>query len=298
MIKVRQAFSVAAYNFRQWHRNPRIIVTFALVFIMCFLLSDKAVRFAVEHNTTMQIMEAFIWTFGDSNSILLSSLLLVMLFADMPFLSPGTPFYLIRTTRKVWITGQMIYTVAATGIYLLFLLLSTALVCERQSFLANMWSPTAAILGYSGAGEQIALPAMVKTLEMTYPYTCTATIFLLMLGYALTMVFIMLVFNLRFGQAAGVISVFVFSVYGFLLSPTTIDTVFDLPPELFYKANVAVGWLSPLNHATYHMHNFGYDLLPELWESFTIFGAIIAVGYIAAIQAVKSYNFNFRGTEN
>ncbi len=298
MIKVRQAFSVAAYNFRQWHRNPRIIVTFALVFIMCFLLSDKAVRFAVEHNTTMQIMEAFIWTFGDSNSILLSSLLLVMLFADMPFLSPGTPFYLIRTTRKVWITGQMIYTVAATGIYLLFILLSTALVCERQSFLANMWSPTAAILGYSGAGEQIALPAMVKTLEMTYPYTCTATIFLLMLGYALTMVFIMLVFNLRFGQAAGVISVFVFSVYGFLLSPTTIDTVFDLPPELFYKANVAVGWLSPLNHATYHMHNFGYDLLPELWESFTIFGAIIAVGYIAAIQAVKSYNFNFRGTEN
>ncbi len=298
MIKVRQAFSVAAYNFRQWHRNPRIIVTFALVFIMCFLLSDKAVRFAVEHNTTMQIMEAFIWTFGDSNSILLSSLLLVMLFADMPFLSPGTPFYLIRTTRKVWITGQMIYTVAATGIYLLFILFSTALVCERQSFLANMWSPTAAILGYSGAGEQIALPAMVKTLEMTYPYRCTATIFLLMLGYALTMVFIMLVFNLRFGQAAGVISVFVFSVYGFLLSPTTIDTIFDLPPELFYKANVAVGWLSPLNHATYHMHNFGYDLLPELWESFAIFGVIIAVGYISALRAVKSYNFNFRGTEN
>ena len=298
MIKVRQAFSVAAYDFRQWHRNPRIIVTFALVFIMCFLLSDKAVRFAVEHNTTMQIMEAFIWTFGDSNSILLSSLLLVMLFADMPFLSPGTPFYLIRTTRKVWITGQMIYTVAATGIYLLFILFSTALVCERQSFLANMWSPTAAILGYSGAGEQIALPAMVKTLEMTYPYRCTATIFLLMLGYALTMVFIMLVFNLRFGQAAGVISVFVFSVYGFLLSPTTIDTIFDLPPELFYKANVAVGWLSPLNHATYHMHNFGYDLLPELWESFAIFGVIIAVGYIAALRAVKSYNFNFRGTEN
>ena len=56
MIKVRQAFSVAAYDFRQWHRNPRIIVTFALVFIMCFLLSDKAVRFAVEHNTTMPIM--------------------------------------------------------------------------------------------------------------------------------------------------------------------------------------------------------------------------------------------------
>lgn len=176
---MRQALSVAGYNFRQWHRNPRILVTFALAFILCFLLSDKAVRFAVEHNTTMQAFEAFIWTFGDSDSILLSSLLLVLLFADMPFLSSGTPFFLVRTNRRTWITGQMLYTAAATTVYLLFILLSTALICERQSYLANMWSPTAAILGYSGAGQQVALPALVKTLEMSWPYPVTLTIFFL-----------------------------------------------------------------------------------------------------------------------
>lgn len=298
MIKSRQVFSVAAYNFRQWHRNPRIIVTFALAFILCFLLSDKAVRFAVEHNTTIQITEAFIWTFGDSNSILLSSLLLVMLFADMPFLSAGTPFYLVRTSRKIWIIGQMIYTAAATAIYLMFILLSTAVVCERQSFIADMWSPTAAILGYSGAGQNVALPVLVKTLEMTLPYKCTATIFLLMMGYAMVMVFIMLVFNLKYGQAAGVVSVFIFSVYGFLLSPYTIEKIFKLPQGLFYKANVAIGWMSPLNHATYHMHNFGYDLLPRLWQSFAIFGILIVIGYAAAVRAVRTYNFNFIGTES
>ncbi len=297
MKKIKQAFSVAAYNFRQWRGNPRIIVTFALAFILCFLLSDKAVNFAVEHNTTMQLVEAFIWTFGDSNSILLSSMLLVLLFADMPFLSSGTPFYLVRTSRKVWVTGQMLYTIAATLLYLLFILASTALICARQSFSANMWSPTAAILGYSGAGQAVALPALVKTLEMSWPYQCMATIFLLMLGYALTMVFIMLMFNLRYGPAAGVVSVFLFSVYGFLLRPSTIDAIFQLPDELYYKANVAVGWLSPLNHATYHMHNFGYDLLPRLWQSFAIFGVLIVLGYIGAARAIKTYNFSFTGTE-
>ena len=264
---MRQALSVAGYNFRQWHRNPRILVTFALAFILCFLLSDKAVRFAVEHNTTMQAFEAFIWTFGDSDSILLSSLLLVLLFADMPFLSSGTPFFLVRTNRRTWITGQMLYTAAATTVYLLFILLSTALICERQSYLANMWSPTAAILGYSGAGQQVALPALVKTLEMSWPYPVTLTIFFLMLGYALTLVFIMLFFNLRHGQTAGVLSVFLFSVYGFLLSPDTIQKLFKLPDQAYYLANVAIGWASPLNHATYHMHNFGYDLLPRMWQS-------------------------------
>ena len=294
---MRQAISVAGYNFRQWHRNPRILVTFALAFILCFLLSDKAVRFAVEHNTTMQAFEAFIWTFGDSDSILLSSLLLVLLFADMPFLSSGTPFFLVRTNRRTWITGQMLYTAAATTVYLLFILLSTALICERQSYLANMWSPTAAILGYSGAGQQVALPALVKTLEMSLPYPVTVTIFLLMLGYALTLVFIMLFFNLRFGQTAGVISVFLYSVYGFLLSPDTIQKLFKLPDQAYYLANVAIGWASPLNHATYHMHNFGYDLLPRMWQSFAIFGLLIGLGWLASLRAIKNYNFNFTGTE-
>lgn len=109
MKKIKQAFSIAGYNFRLWRGNPRIVVTFALSFILCFLLTDKAVRFAVEHNTTLQLVETFIWSFGDSNSILLSSVLLVMLFADMPFLSSGTPFYLVRTDRRTWITGQVMH---------------------------------------------------------------------------------------------------------------------------------------------------------------------------------------------
>lgn len=297
MRGLKQSFAVAGYNFRLWHKNPRIIVTFLLAFILCFLLSDKSVRFAESHNTSMQAVEAFIWSFGDSNSILLSSVLLILLFADMPFLSSGTPFYLIRTSRRTWIIGQVVYTVAATTIYLIFVLLSTTVLCAKQSYPANMWSATAAILGYTNAGRRVAIPALVKTLEMSWPYQCMVSIFFLLLGYALVLVTIMLFFNLRFGQAAGVISVFVFSIYGFLLKPDTIQKIFNLPNEAYYKANVAIGWLSPLNHATYHMHNFGYDLLPRLWESFCIFALLILAGYYASVWAIKNYNFNFTGTE-
>ena len=292
-----EAFAIARYNFRLWRRNPRILITFALTFILCFLLTDKVVRFAQEHNTTMQLVEAFIWSFGDSNSILLSSVLLVMLFADMPFLSSGTPFYLVRTSRRIWITGQVLYTIGATAVYLLFILASTMLLCMRQSFPANMWSPTAAILGYTNAGERLAIPTLVKTLEMSWPYQAMLTIFTLMLGYTLVMVLLMLTCNLRFGQAAGVISVLVYSLYGLLMKPDTIQTLLKLPDEAYYIANVTIGWLSPLNHATYHMHNFGYDRLPRLWQSYLIFGILILVGYLASIRAAKKYNFSFTGTE-
>jgi hypothetical protein len=297
MSKIRQVCSVTAYNFRQWYKNPRIIITFALAFILCFLLSNKAVSFAHEYKKTMQIFEAFVWTFADSNSIMLSSLLLVLLFADMPFLSAGTPFYLMRINRTIWLLGQALYIVLATGIYMAFILLSTSVLSVSNSFAGNMWSETAAILGYSGAGQAVALPALVKTLEMSTPYACTGTIFLLMLLYTLLMDFIMLTFNISKGQVAGVISVFVFSLFGFLLNPELFKTLFQLPDVQMYKANVAVGWLSPLNQATYSMHNFGYDLLPRLWQTYVIFGVLIALFSLLALRAIRKYNFNFTGTE-
>jgi hypothetical protein len=297
MVKLRQVMSVALYNFRHWRRNPRIIITFALAFILCFLLSDKAVRFAKDYKTTMQILEAFIWTFDDSNSILLSSLLLLLLFADMPFISPGTPFYLIRIDRKTWITGQAVYVAMATTLYMVFILAATSLVCMSNSFIGNMWSETAAILGYSGAGQAVALPALVKTLEMTTPYPCAATIFLLMLLYALLMAFIMLMFNIRKGQQAGALSVFIFSIAGLVLNPELIKSLFKLPERLMYKANVAVGWISPLNQASYHMHNFGYDMLPRLWQTYVVFAVLIALCFFLSLRAARKYNFNFSGTE-
>ena len=297
MTEMKKAFSIAGYNFRLWRGNPRILVTFLLAFILCFLLSDKAVQFAVDHNTTMQIVEVFIWNFGDSNSILLSSVLLVLLFADMPFLSSGTPLYLVRTSRRTWITGQVLYILSATLIYLVFVLMCTIFFSMQQSFLANMWSPTAAILGYTNAGERVAIPALVKTLEMSWPYQSMVSIFFLMLGYTSVMVMIMLVCNLWFGQVAGVVSVLVYSVYGILMNPDTIQLILRLPDEAYYIANVIIGWLSPLNQATYHMHNFGYDKLPRLWQSYLIFAVLVIAGFFAAVHAAKRYNFTFTGTE-
>lgn len=297
MTEMKKAFSIAGYNFRLWRGNPRILVTFLLAFILCFLLSDKAVQFAVDHNTTMQIVEVFIWNFGDSNSILLSSVLLVLLFADMPFLSSGTPLYLVRTSRRTWITGQVLYILSATLIYLVFVLMCTIFFSMQQSFLANMWSPTAAILSYTNAGERVAIPALVKTLEMSWPYQSMVSIFFLMLGYTSVMVMIMLVCNLWFGQVAGVVSVLVYSVYGILMNPDTIQLILKLPDEAYYIANVIIGWLSPLNQATYHMHNFGYDKLPRLWQSYLIFAVLVIAGFFAAVHAAKRYNFTFTGTE-
>lgn len=293
---MKQIFIVAGYNFSTWKKNPRIFLSFSIAFIFCFLLSDKVVNLAEKFDTSMQLFEPFIWTFGDSNSILLSSMILIFLFADMPFVTNATPFFLMRTTRKKWLLGQGLYIVFATFVYMAFVMLSTSLISMRKAFAGNMWSSTAVALGYSKAGEVLAVPSSVKAMTMSTPYRCAAEVFLLMLCYALVMVFIMLLFNLKFGQIGGVMAAFGFSVYGFLLNPQTIRAVLKTPEYEAYKINVFVGWASPLNHATFYMHNFGLDILPRLWQSYLICIVLICILFAASLRAVGNYNFIFTGT--
>lgn len=138
----RMILVTAGYNFRMWKKNMRVIAAFLLAFILCFMLTDKLVLFAREQETTMQLVEPFIWTFGDGNSILLGSMLFLLLFGDLPFITTATPFFLIRENRKIWIAGQFLYIVGACVCYLMFILGSTGLLCMNYLFSKNTWSYT------------------------------------------------------------------------------------------------------------------------------------------------------------
>ena len=293
---IRQILLLTAVNFRRWRRAPQIWLAFGLGFVACFLLTNKTVLFAQEHGTVMQIFEPFIWTFGDARSVLLISLCLLLLFADMPNLGAEVPFLLIRTTRRRWMAAQILYLALATVLFTAFLLLASCVLCAQYAYPANIWSGTAAILGYSPLGQKIAVPAFLKVLELTYPYPCTVHIFLLMLGYSMTLAGLMFLGNLlrvRLGTVLGI----AFSGFGLFLSPDIISEWLHLSLYRSRTANILFGWLSPLNHATYYMHNFGYDNLPRLKNSYLIFAAAALTLFALAFRRARQYAFCFTGTE-
>lgn len=296
MYKIRQIWLAAAGNFRRWRKNPQVILVFGLGFVVCYLLSDKVIVFAGEHNTLLQILEPFIWTFGDADSILVISLLLLLLFSDMPNLNNEVPLFLIRMNRITWLGGQILYMVSATLIFLLFILLSTCILAAEKAYTANLWSDTAAILGYSVIGEHIAVPAYVKVLELSFPYTCTMHVFGLMLGYSVFLASLILYLNLWKGKG-GIIGGIALSGFGFLLDPGVIAKIFRISQERIRQANIIFGWISPLNHATYYMHNFGYDNLPRLWVSYLFFGIGSMILFALSAGKIRTYSFDFTGTQ-
>ena len=139
-------------------KNPRVVLTFLLGFVLSYLLSTRIMVVIEAYHTPVQAVEPFLWTFGDSTAILLSSLLLLLLFADLPGLTPVSPYYLIRMTRKKWLAGELLYVAAATLLYTGFMLLSTVLLCMKNSYVGDVWSETAAMLAYSKLGEDLSVP--------------------------------------------------------------------------------------------------------------------------------------------
>lgn len=295
---MKRTFAALRWSFLGFFKNPRIIITFLFSYILCFFLSGRAMTVADYYGSPMQAFEPFIWTFGDATSILLSALLLILLFIDLPKLSPFTPYMLLRMKKREWLFAQFFYIFFVTAFYMLYVFCTTGLLCMKKTYAGNIWSKTAALLAYSSMGKDLSVPSTVKVMESASPAECAGTIMVLLMCYALTLSFLMLFFQITAGKKAGIAAGLVYSVLGFLLDPDMLAQILQKEEYEMYQARSIAGWISPLNHATYGMHDFGYDALPSIGQSCGLFFLILLILMALSFRALKNYNFNsFTGEE-
>lgn len=291
-------FSVIRFNFLGFWRKPKVVLTFLLGFVLCFLLSGRVMTVIETYKSPVQMTEPFLWTFGDTTSILLSAVLLLLLFSDLPCLSAVTPYYLYRTTKQKWLIGQLVYVFAASGLYVGFMMISTMALCMENAYPGNVWSDTAAMLAYSEMGKELSVPSTVKVMEGTLPYTCTAGVIMLLFLFCLTLSLVVLAGNLLPGKNRGLIAGMLFCLYGFLLDPKVLRVILGYEEYEMYKVNVLISWISPLSHAAYGRHNFGYDRLPTVGQSCLVFsGLILGLGILCG-WLIRKYHFVFLGGDN
>lgn len=276
-------------------RNPRLILSLIMGFLICFFLTEKTISLSLEFLTNIQIFEPFIWCFADSDSILFSSLALILLLTQFPRLDPPAAYLIFRTNRLNWVLGQVLTAIFVSVAYTAFLLFSSILLTAGNAFFDNRWSDTATLLSFSPASFEVALTVVRKTIKLTTPYTSCFSIFLLLLQYTLFLTTLHLTVSLRRGKKAGLLTIMIISLLSYLLTPDRFMTWFLLNDNLAYVANLASAWLSPLQHATYIMHNFGYDRLPTLLQTHALFGIANLSLVAASFAFVSKTTFNFSG---
>lgn len=168
----------------------------------------------------------------------------------------------------------------------------TSLLCMQKTYVGNIWSKTAALFAYSSMGDKFSVPSTVKVMESTTPVECSLQMVLLLICYALTLSFLMLYFQMRIGKKAGIAAGLCYSLFGFLLDPETLAKILHKEEYEMFQMRRITGWISPLNHATYGMHDFGYDALPTIGQSCALFLLLLLVMSLFSFRMLKRYNFN------
>ena len=110
---MKQTLGIVRYNFFGFFRNPKVIFTLFLEFVLSFLLTGRIMVVMDNYNTPVQAIEPFLWTFGDGTAVLLSSMLLLLLFSDLPKMTPVTPYHqeemALRPVCLYYIRNDFIY---------------------------------------------------------------------------------------------------------------------------------------------------------------------------------------------
>ncbi|MDD2648669.1 MAG: hypothetical protein PHI27_08385 [Eubacteriales bacterium] len=296
MSDLREALTMTGWNLYSLRKNPRFYMSLFLGFLLCWLLTDKTMAISRTYLTNVQLLEPFVWCYADSSSILYASLVMMLLYSAFPRMDTPASYMIFRARRTTWLLAQVLTAFVLTLLYCVMILLSSMAMCIGCNvFLDNHWSETATILSFSPASFEVALTVMRKTVKLTTPYGCAIQIFLLLFQYVLLLSMLQLTFTVLKSRKAGLAVSLIVNLAGFALTPERFMTWLNLPQEFQYYANLLAAWLSPLEHATYTMHNFGYDLLPKLWVSYLIFGGVTAGLVLLSLGAMKRFSFNFSG---
>lgn len=295
MCSGKEIGTCVLWDFRSMRRNPRVLLGYALGFCLCFFLTQRIIELSSRFHTDIQMLEPFIWCFADTDSILFASLALLLPLSQIPQLNVPTYYLVFRRGRANWICGQIATTVLISFSYALLLLVSSVLLTAGNSFWANHWSDTATVVRFAPEQFEVALTVIRKTVKLTVPYDCAGIIFFLLMQYVLFLTLLNLAVSLRFGKRAGMTAVIAVSFGAYLLTPDQWMNWLHIPPQLEYMANTLAAWVSPLSHASYSMHSFGYGGFPSVLQSHAVFGCLNLGLLLLSYGTAKNMEFSFSG---
>lgn len=204
MDNVRRILELSFYNLKKWIVNPRIYILFILISCYTHYILSPIAVFA--KNVDIDV-SPFVFPFFISSTYTGKLLLMgvVLLFCDAPFTEQDHPYIILRSGRRIWYLGQLIYILIGSAIYSLALILITVIVLLPNISLTLEWGKVITTLAQTNISYQYGIPVLFNksiVLEFT-PFMAMTIQFLLcwltcvMLGNLLFFV------NARISRAAG-----------------------------------------------------------------------------------------------
>lgn len=171
MKSIKTVVLISLQNLRKWRTDYRVWTIAAMMILMVLIYVNDMQKIANELGTKMPIW-IFPFMYSQFHLKLIFTFPLILLFCNAPFVDNNQIFVYLRSGRKKWLCGQIIYIIIASGLYYLFLFAASIIstVFYGGGSLTE-WGRTLTTEAYSGIAARIApfIEVDTRVVECFYP---------------------------------------------------------------------------------------------------------------------------------
>lgn len=234
MRNMRTVLTCAHVNFKKWAVGPKIYVVFLVSALMMVWMWEGVTRYSLQVGVPVTPW-GLAFSYGNTAMTVLIGCLLLLFYCNAPFADGHTPFVVIRTGRRNWILGQVVYIIESSFVYMVFHVVCMLLILSPSlSFSGDWGSVLKALTQYPSDYTGNLYPSDLALAQYSGPmYGLIGALFLWLVPCFVGMV--ALFFNVISGRSLGVAvgGVFIFLSY-----------------FVFYVGSMFFGekiyWISPL----------------------------------------------------
>ena len=208
MRELKRIFYCAGTNFRKWYKNPAIWMI-ALLWLILLLENNLGLpMFCLKNGYTIT---PWLLPFSMINytTLFMMVLVLTVLFAQAPFCDVSVPFTMVRTGKRAWFLGQVLYIIGAALLFTLYTCACLGLLVAPCAGFSMDWGGVLRGLatdpGQFQDGYAMALSISPQIIARYTPLEATTHSFLLIWLTAVLVGCTILFFNVVFRHGLGVI---------------------------------------------------------------------------------------------
>lgn len=272
--KFKQAFIIGTQTYREWIFNSRNIIIFIFMIFLSNYTVTPLINMSKQLEVPINIFEPFLANINSQYVILMILASFLVLISDFPRMEGNNGYFLIRTSRYVWLAGKLTFAFCAVITYVSALFIVLSIRTADISFYSDGWSylmrdyDKYIELGMSNAVACIVEDRLFNNYSAIESFWYTLILLVAMLT---VLCLIMMISNLLNKKIIGIVTNLTLIVLGFVLAFSGSRIACLLP-----VGNIM---LSVQNTATHH-------IIP-VWYSFVYFGVLLVVLTAVCIVLVK-----------
>ena len=206
MGNLKNIFLICIYNLKKWPSNARIYLVFFSVFLYLHSILLPISDFCLKSGYSITPY-LFPFIMSDSNSVLLFTLGIVLLLCDAPFIEEDQPYIILRSGRKLWTLGQMLYMCLATFLYFAFIIIMSLIILLPYLEFSLDWGKVIGTFAQTSVAPQhnITIPFSFYIFNSYKPLAALSISFLNCWLVSFVLGLLMFLLNLNFSRFVGIL---------------------------------------------------------------------------------------------